>query len=186
MSVLSLVSRSFGENPRRTGIIAKLRERGSEVSYCRWRMVLSCSRDPFCLYTGRQDLATFWACHSAAFTHFGGVPAQVVYDRTKTVVRKHVGRGEPVELHVEALAFAAHHGFALRVCAPERPQAKGRVERMVEVTREKVAAGRDLATLEEWQAAWEAWLPHRRAQVHRTHGEVIALRAGRGRVSLPV
>jgi transposase len=149
-----------------------------------FHMVLSHSRDPFCLYTQRQDLATFWACHSAAFAHFGGVPGEIVYDRTKTVVRRHVGRGEPVELHGEALAYAAHYGFSIRVCWPERPQAKGRVERMVEVTREKVAAGRDLTTLEEWQAAWEAWLPVRRAQVHRTHGEVIAVRAEADRAAL--
>ena len=56
-----------------------------------FHMVLSCSRDPFCRYVARQDLATFWACHAAAFAHFGGVPGEVVYDRTKTVVRKHVG-----------------------------------------------------------------------------------------------
>lgn len=149
-----------------------------------FHMVLSHSRDPFCLYTRRQDLATFWACHSAAFAHFGGVPGEIVYDRTKTVVRKHVGRGEPVELHPEAIAFAAHHGFAIRLCWPERPQAKGRVERMVEVTREKVAAGRIFATLAEWQAAWEEWLPLRRAQVHRTHGEVIAVRAAADRAAL--
>jgi hypothetical protein len=30
-------------------------------------------------------------------------------------------------------------------------------------------------------AAFAAWLPHRRAQVHRTHGEVIATRAERDR-----
>jgi hypothetical protein len=147
-------------------------------------MVLSCSRDPFCLYTARQDLTTFWAAHAAAFAHFGGVPAEVVYDRTKTVVRRHVGRGEPLELHPEALAFAAHYGFSLRVCWPERPQSKGRVERVVELTREKVAAGRELTTLAEWQAAWEAWLPVRQAQVHRTHGEVIAVRAERDRAAL--
>ena len=112
------------------------------------------------------------------------MPGEIVYDRTKTVVRRHVGRGEPVELHPEALAFAAHYGFTIRVCWPERPQAKGRVERMVEVTREKVGSGREFATLEEWQAAWEQWLPIRRAQVHRTHGEVIAVRAGRDRAEL--
>jgi transposase len=149
-----------------------------------FHMVLSCSRDPFCLYTQSQDLATFWACHSEAFSHFGGVPAEVVYDRTKTVVRKHVGRGEPVELHPEALAFAAHYGFTPRVCWPERPQSKGRVERVVPLTREKVSCGRDLTTLEDWQAAWKAWLPLRRAQVHRTHGEVIAVRAERDRAAL--
>ncbi len=149
-----------------------------------FHMVLSHSRDPFCRYTENQDLATFWACHAAAFVHFGGVPAEIVYDRTKTVVRKHVGRGEPVELHPEAVAFAAHYGFAARVCWPERPQSKGRAESTVKLTREKVAAGRELTTLEDYQAAWEAWLPHRRAQVHRTHGEVIAVRADRDRAAL--
>jgi transposase len=87
-------------------------------------------------------------------------------------VRRRVGRGKLVELHPEAVAFAAHHGFTPRVCWPERPQAKGRVERTVELTREKVGCGREHATLEEWQAAWEEWLPLRRAQVHRTHGKV--------------
>jgi hypothetical protein len=147
-------------------------------------MVLSCSRDPFCRYVCRQDLATFWACHTEAFAHFGGVPAEIVYDRTKTVVRRHVGRGQPVELHLEAIAYATHYGFTPRVCWPERPQAKGRVERMVELTREKVAAGRVFTTLAEWRTAWEAWLPVRRAQVHRTHGEVIAVRAERDRAAL--
>ena len=84
----------------------------------------------------------------------------------------------------EALAFAAHYEFAIRLAAASRPQAKGRVERMVEITREKVAAGRDLATLGQWQAAWEEWLPSRRAQVHRTHGEVIAVRAKADRAAL--
>jgi transposase len=149
-----------------------------------FHMVLSHSRDPFCRYTSRQDLATFWGCHTAAFSHFGGVPGEILYDRTKTVVKKHVGRGEPVELHPEAIAYASHYGFAPRVCWPERPQSKGRAERMVGLTREKVAAGRELATLEEWQAAWEQWLPGRRAQVHRTHGEVIAVRAECDRAAL--
>ena len=147
-------------------------------------MVLSDARDPFCRYTRRQDLATFWACHAEAFAHFGGVPGELLYDRTKTVVRRHVGRGEEVPLHPEALAFAAHYEFAIRLAAASRPQAKGRVERMVEITREKVAAGRDLATLGQWQAAWEEWLPSRRAQVHRTHGEVIAVRAAADRAAL--
>jgi transposase len=149
-----------------------------------FHMVLSHSRDPFCLYTARQDLASFWAAHAAAFAHFGGVPAEIVYDRTKTVVRRHVGRGEPVELHPEAVAFAAHYGFTPRVCWPERPQSKGRVERVVPLTREKVGAGRDFERLADWQAAWEEWLPQRRAQVHRTHGEVISVRAERDRGAL--
>ena len=36
---------------------------------------------------------TFFDCHRRAFAHFGGVPATIVYDRTKTVVRRHVAPG---------------------------------------------------------------------------------------------
>ncbi len=59
-----------------------------------FHMVLSYSRDPFCCFVAAQDLGSFWDCHRRAFAHFGGVPAQIVYDRTKTVVRRHVGRGQ--------------------------------------------------------------------------------------------
>src|SRR5206468_7975524 len=59
-----------------------------------FHMVLSYSRDPFCCYVASQDLGSFWDCHRRAFAHFGGVPATIVYDRTKTVVGRHVGRGQ--------------------------------------------------------------------------------------------
>jgi hypothetical protein len=131
-----------------------------------------------------MDLATFWEAHTAAFAHFGGVPATIVYDRTKTVVRRHVGRGQDVPLHPEAVAFAAHNGFAIRVCWPERPQSKGRVESVVGLTRQKVLGGRTFRSVPEMQAAWEEWLPNRRSQVHRTHGEVISVRAERDRAAL--
>jgi uncharacterized membrane protein len=155
-----------------------------DVPVYSFHMVLSYSRDPFCRYTTSMDLATFWACHREAFDHFGGVPATVLYDRTKTVVRRHVGRDEVTPLHPEAVAFADHYGFGIRLCAPYRPQSKGRVERMVGVTRSHVLAGRTFTSIDEMNSAWDDWLPTRRARVHRTHGEVIAVRADRDRAAL--
>src|SRR5215212_6147349 len=58
-----------------------------------FHMVLSHSRDPFSCFTTSMDLATFWDCHRRAFAHFGGVPVVIVYDRTKTVIRRHVAPG---------------------------------------------------------------------------------------------
>jgi len=75
-------------------------------------MTLSHSRDPFTCFTTSMDLATFWDCHRRAFAHFGGVPGTIVYDRTTTVVRKHVAPGVAVPLHPEAAAFAQHYGFS--------------------------------------------------------------------------
>jgi transposase len=142
-----------------------------------FHMTLSNSRDPFTCFVTSQDLVTFWECHRRAFTHFGGVPGSILYDRTKTVVRRHVGPGLEVPLHPEALAFASHYGFSIHVAAAYRPQTKGRVERQVAIVREHVLRGRDFEGVKEMDAAFMDWLPLRRAQVHRTHGQVISVRA---------
>ena len=149
-----------------------------------FHLTLSYSRDPFTCFTTSQDLVTFLACHQRAFEHLGGVPASILYDRTKTVVRRHVGVGQEVPLHPEALAFASHYGFSIHVAAAYRPQTKGRVERQVSIVREHVLRGRDFDSVAAMDAAFMDWLPTRRAQVHRTHGEVIALRAERDRAML--
>jgi len=142
-----------------------------------FHMTLSYSRDPFCCFVTSMDMATFWDCHRRAFDHFGGVPAALVYDRVKTVVRRHVAPGVAVPLHPEAVAFAGHYGFAVDVLAAYRPTGKGRVERQVDIVRQHVLAARVFGSLTEVQAAFAAWVPMRRAQVHRTHGQVIAARA---------
>jgi transposase len=149
-----------------------------------FHMTLSYSRDPFCCFTTSCDLGTFWACHVAGFRHFGGVPSSIVYDRTKTVVKRHVAPGQAVPLHAEAVAFADHYGFVIDVAAARRPTAKGRVERQVLIVREHVLAGRRFDSLTAMNQAFTGWLPIRRAQIHRTHGEVIAVRADRDRAAL--
>jgi transposase len=149
-----------------------------------FHMVLSYSRDPFCCFAASQDLATFWACHRRAFAHFGGVPGSIFYDRTKTVVRRHVAPGKAVPLHPEAVAFAGHYGFDIDidididVLAAYRPTGKGRVERQVTIVRDHVLASRSFASLEELDAAFLAWVSVRRAVTHRTRGEVIGVRRG--------
>ena len=149
-----------------------------------FHMTLSYSRDPFCCFTLSTDMATFWACHRAAFAHFGGVPGSVVYDRVKTVIRRHVAPGVAVPLHPTAAAFAAHYGFTIDPLAAYRPTGKGRVERQVNIVRDHVLAGRDFDSIGELDAAFAHWLPIRRAQTHRTHGEVIGVRAEIDRAAL--
>jgi transposase len=149
-----------------------------------FHMTLSHSRDPFACFTTSMDLATFWDCHRRAFAHFGGVPGAIVYDRTKTVVKRHVAPGVAVPLHPEAVAFAEHYGFVIDVLAAYRPTGKGRVERQVLIVRDHVLAGRVFDSIAELDGAFEAWLPIRRAQVHRTHGQVIGVRAQVDRAAL--
>jgi hypothetical protein len=147
-------------------------------------MTLSYSRDPFCCFTTSQDLGTFFDCHRRAFAHFGGVPGSIVYDRAKTVVRRHVAPREAVPLHPEAAAFAAHYGFVIDVLAAWRPTGKGRVERQVAIARDHVLAGRRFESLAELDGAFNQWVPIRRAQRHRTQGELIGVRVQVDRAAL--
>ena len=93
-----------------------------------FHLVLSHSRDPFCCFTTSMDLATFWDCHRRAFAHFGGVPGTLVYDRTKTVIRRHVAPGLAVPLHPEAAAFADPYGSTSspRIGRPGKVGSNGR------------------------------------------------------------
>ena len=81
------------------------------------------------------------------------------------------------QLHPEAVGFAGHYDFDIDVLAAYRPTGKGRVERQVVIVRDHVLAGRRFDSLAELNGAFTGWLTIRRAQVHRTHGQVIAVRA---------
>lgn len=50
-----------------------------------------------------------------------GVPRELLYDRTKTVVRTHVSLEER-RFHPEALASAHHYGFSMRLCKATAPR----------------------------------------------------------------
>lgn len=69
------------------------------------------------------------------------MPGSIIYDRTKTVVRRHVAPGQAVPLHPEAVAFAGRYGFDIDVLAACRPTGKGRVERQVTIVRDHLLAG---------------------------------------------
>jgi hypothetical protein len=58
------------------------------------------------------------------------------------------------------------------------------VERQVSIVRDHVIAGRSFDSIAELDGAFHTWLPIRRSQVHRTHGQIIAVRAEQDRAAL--
>ena len=126
-------------------------------------------------------VVTVWDCHRRAFAHFGGVA------RSSMTEPRQIGAMSPrvaVPPHPEAAAFADHYGFTIDVLAPYRPAGKGRVERQVMIVRDQVLAGRHFHSIAELDRAFTGWLPIRRVQVHRTHGQVIGVRAEVDRAAL--
>src|SRR5690606_41289626 len=72
------------------------------------------------LITGLED----------AFTFFGGVPRELLFDQMKTVITKDLRlEGGALIRNAEFLRFANHWGFTPLSCRPSRAQTKGNVER---------------------------------------------------------
>ncbi|EFB5181644.1 TPA: transposase, partial [Escherichia coli] len=71
-----------------------------------------------------------------AFRFFGGVPREVLYDNMKTVVlQRDAYQTGQHRFHPSLWQFGKEMGFSPRLCRPFRAQTKGKVERMVQYTR---------------------------------------------------
>lgn len=92
-------------------------------------MVFGYSRAPFVIHTTCMDQATLLACHTLAFSYFGEVPKEVLYDNMKTAFINDSGNWK---VNKRLLVFANHYGFIPRRCRVRRPQTKGKVERFID------------------------------------------------------
>ena len=136
-------------------------------------LVLGHSRYLFGRFVWRQTLDVMVACHEAAFTELGGVPAQLLYDRMKTAVLGESESGEVI-YHPTLLALAAHYGFRPKACRPYRAKTKGKVERPFRYVRQDFfLAGRfdDLEDLNRQFDGWRHEIANRRT--HATTGQVV-------------
>ena len=79
----------------------------------------------------------------AAFTCFGWVPQELLFDQMRTVVTAD-GRQDAggLVINAEFLRFAEHWGFRARACRPYRAQTKGKVERPIRYCRQSFFYGR--------------------------------------------
>ncbi len=92
-------------------------------------MALGYSRHPYLCFTTSMRSDILLRCHRDAFRHFGGVPAEILYDNMKTAfIADTSGVFHPQK---ELLQFAAHYGFEPKRCRIRRPQTKGKVERTI-------------------------------------------------------
>jgi len=146
----------------------------------RWRriwlftMVLGHSRYLYGRYVLRQDLPTVVRCHREAFTVFGGVPEQILYDRMKTAVI-----GEPQSGHIvynnRLLALAHHYGFVPKACAAYRAKTKGKIERPYSYIRDDFFLGRRFGDMADLNQQFDQWLTTvANARHHGTTRRVVA------------
>ncbi len=93
-------------------------------------MIFGYSRKPFVIHTTSMDQATFLMCHVLAFSYFGGVPSEILYDNMKTAFIYSTAE-EKWRPNKHLLELARHYCFTPRRCQVRRPQTKGKVERFI-------------------------------------------------------
>jgi transposase len=137
-------------------------------------VVLGYSRLLWVRFYPRQTMATVISGLEEAFTYFGGVPAECLFDQMRAVVvEDRRAEGGKLLENPEFLRFAAHWGFRIRACRPYRAQTKGKVERPVRYLRGSFVYGRDFLGDGDLDAQRLTWLDEvANARVHGTTKEV--------------
>lgn len=136
-------------------------------------VVLGYSRLLWMRFYARQTMRTVIDGLEAAFTFFGGVPHELLFDQMKAVVLEDQRPQGRLLENAEFLRFAHHWGFRIRACRPYRAKTKGKVERPISYVRQSFVYGREFLGDADLEAQGGTWLEQTaNARIHGTTGEV--------------
>lgn len=118
-------------------------------------IVLSWSRQIFLkFYTGLVT-SNFLQGHVDAFTAWGGVPRELLYDNLKSAVLERMG--DAIRFNPQLLDFAGHYRYAPKPVAVARGNQKGRVERAIQYIRHSFFAARQWNGLDDLNNQAMVW-----------------------------
>lgn len=118
-------------------------------------MVLSYSRKVFLRYYFGSAMPVFLHGHVSAFTYFGGVPRELLYDNLKSAVIER--SGDAIRFNPTLLELSAHYRFLPKPVAPARGNEKGRVERAIRYVRDSFFAARQFTDIDDLNRQARAW-----------------------------
>jgi transposase len=144
---------------------------GSDRTLYVFSMILGYSREPYEEFLERCDMVSFLDAHQRAFAHFGGVPAEILYDRMKNVfIRKLSGKAQFTQ---GLMMLADHYGFSPEVAPAYAPWVKGKVERPMHDLREGFWRGYVFTDLDTANLDLQAWREVKSERIHGTTKERI-------------
>jgi transposase len=161
------------------GHLGSLSEDGEERQLWGFTITLGYSRRMMAAAATDQKLGTLLRMHELAFSQWGCVPEEILYDRMKTVWTGTDERGEII-WNTIFLDFARYWEFTPRLCRAYRPQTKGKIESGVKYVRRNFLCGllgREPANLADLNAELRRWIAEVANQrVHGTTHQQVMLR----------
>lgn len=150
-------------------------------------MVLGYSRRLFAKGYRSEGLTSLLEAHAAAFAHFGGRTATILYDNPRTIVTdkdESTGRVVWNPTFKDRMDF---YGVEPRLCRYYRAQTKGKVESGVKYIKRNALAGKRFRDLEELNVYLQDWcLRVADERVHGTTHEKPSERFSRGETLISV
>ena len=120
-------------------------------------MVLGFSRRLFARAYANEGLEALLEGHVAAFAHFGGRTATILYDNPRTIVTSKEESTGQVVWNASFKDRMDFYGVEVKLCRYYRAQTKGKVESGVKYVKRNALAGRrfrDLAELNAYLLEW--------------------------------
>ena len=142
-------------------------------------LVLGHSRMLWGRFVPQQDMQTVLRCHAAAFEALGGAPAEILYDRMKTVVDREAPQDGSDAGHIvynrTLVEFARHYGYLPKACKAYRAKTKGKVERPFRYIREDFFLGRSFRDRDDLNGQFRQWLDQvANVRTHATTHRVVS------------
>jgi hypothetical protein len=120
-------------------------------------MVLGFSRRIFVRAYEHERLVNLLDGHEAAFSHFGGRTAMLLYDNPRTIVLSKDEANGTVEWNRRFKERMDFYGVEVKLCRYYRAQTKGKVESGVKYVKRNALAGRRFASYDALNAWLEQW-----------------------------
>ena len=153
------------------GDFKAVRPDGSERTLYEFSIMLGFSRTPYCEFLERCDMTSFLDAHQRAFAYFGGVPAEILYDRMKNVfIGKLSGKTQFTQ---GLMTLADHYGFEPKVAPAYCPWVKGKVERPMDFIREGFWRGYAFKDIQTANRDLFLFLEEKSHRIHGTTGERV-------------
>jgi len=121
--------------------------------------ILGFSRRHYIDFMLKRDFFHLIRRHQDAFSHFGGVTKECLYDNEKTVVLRWEA-GKPV-FNPAFTAFITHYNCRPIACRPRSPQSKGKIEAPFQYIEKSLLNARTFQDLEDLRTTARWWLENR-------------------------
>jgi transposase len=131
---------------------------GEEKKVHFFAAVLGYSRRQYVKAFTHERQTAWFEGMEGAFSHFGGIPEQVLLDNAKALVTSHNLLTREVIFNDRLHAFASYWKFIPKACAPYRARTKGKDENTVKYLKRNMIAGREFLSWEELEEHIAWWL----------------------------